>query len=108
MHPEFSCAWAGIGGTVVDTNSSPIVGQVIVLRGILDGKTIEMQTVSGINKEYGPSGFEFVLGNAPIASTALYVQLVDLNGLPLSEKISVPTSAECAKNLVLVRFKKNK
>mgnify|MGYP003507684165 CR=1 FL=1 len=108
VHPEFSCAWAGIGGTVVDTNSSPIVGQVIVLRGILDGKTIEMQTVSGINKEYGPSGFEFVLGNAPIASTALYVQLVDLNGLPLSEKISVPTSAECAKDIVLVRFQKNK
>lgn len=108
VHPEFSCAWAGIGGTVADTKNSQIVGQVIVLRGILDGKTIEMQTVSGINKEYGPSGFEFVLGNTPIASTTLYVQLVDLNGLPLSDKISVPTSSECAKNLVLVRFKKNK
>ena len=108
VHPEFACNWPGIGGTVVDVNNSHIYGQVIVLRGILDGKTIEMQTVSGINKEYGPSGFEFALGNAPIASTALYVQLVDLNGLPLSDQISVPTSADCGKNLVLVRFKKNK
>jgi hypothetical protein len=107
VHPEFSCNWAGIGGTVVDTNNSHIVGQVIVLRGTLDGKTIDQQTVSGINKEYGPSGFEFVLGNAPLASTTLYVQLVDLNGLPLSDKISVPTSADCTKNLVLMRFKKN-
>lgn len=108
IHPELACNWAGIGGTVVDANNSPIVGQVVVLRGSLDGKSIEQQTVSGINKEYGQSGFEFVLGNAPIASTGLYVQLVDLSGLPLSDKISVATSSDCTKNLVLVRFKKNK
>jgi len=106
IHPDLLCAWAGIGGTVVDANNSPIVGQVVVLRGSLDGKTIEQQTVSGINKEYGQSGFEFVLGNAPIESTLLYVQLVDLSGIPLSDKISVKTSSDCTKNLVLVRFKK--
>jgi hypothetical protein len=107
IHPDLACNWAGIGGTVVNANNSPIIGQVVVLRGLLDGKTIEQQTVSGINKEYGESGFEFVIGNTPIASTALYVQLVDLSGLPLSDKISVPTSSDCTKNLVLVRFKKN-
>jgi hypothetical protein len=108
IHPELACSWAGIGGTVVDANNSPIIGQVIVLRGTLDGKGIEQQTVSGINKEYGPSGFEFVLGSAPVASTTLIVQLVDLNNIPLSDPISVSTSSECTKNLVLVRFKKNK
>jgi hypothetical protein len=107
IYPDLACNWAGIGGTVVNANNSSIIGQVIVLRGSLDGKIVEQQTVSGINKAYGESGFEFVLGNAPIASTTLYVQLVDLNGLPLSDKISVPTSSDCAKNLVLVRFKKN-
>lgn len=107
IHPDFACSWAGIGGTVVNANNSSIIGQVVVLRGMLDGKTIEQQTVSGINKEYGESGFEFVIGNAPIASTTLYVQLVDLSGIPLSDKISVPTSSDCSKNLVLVRFKKN-
>lgn len=93
---------------MVDAKNSPIIGQVIVLRGTLDGKTIEQQTVSGINKPYGESGFEFVLGNVPVSSSTLYVQLVDLNGLPLSDRISVPTSTDCTKNLVLVRFKKNK
>ena len=108
IHPELACTWAGIGGTVVDASNSPIIGQVVVLRGTLNGSTIEQQTVSGINKEYGPSGFEFVIGNAPIASTTLFVQLVDLNNIPLSDKISVTTSSDCTKNLVLVRFKKNK
>ena len=93
---------------MVDAGNSPIIGQVVVLRGSLDGKLLEQQTVSGINKEYGESGFEFVIGTAPIASTTLYVQLVDLSGIPLSDKIAVPTSADCSKNLVLVRFKKNK
>jgi len=109
IHPDLACNWAGIGGTVVDANNSPVIGTVVVLRGTLNGSTVEQQTVSGINKEYGPSGFEFVLGNAPVASkNTLYVQLVDLQNIPLSDKISVVTSAECNKNLVIVRFKKNR
>ena len=109
IHPELACNWAGIGGTVVDLNNSPVIGMVVVLRGSLDGKSIEQQTVTGINKEYGPSGFEFVLGSAPFASSkTLYVQLVDLQNIPLSEKVFVTTSTDCGKNLVLVRFKKNR
>ena len=109
IHPDLACNWAGIGGTVVDANNSPVIGTVVVLRGTLNGNTVEQQTVSGINKEYGPSGFEFVLGNAPVASNnTLYVQLVDLQNIPLSDKVSVVTSSECNKNLVIVRFKKNR
>lgn len=106
IHPEFECNWAGIGGTVVDANNSPIIGTVVVLRGFLDGSSVEQQNLSGINKEYGPSGFEFVIGSAPIASNkTLYVQLVDLNNIPLSDKVEITTSTDCSKNLILIRFK---
>src|SRR5574341_119528 len=109
IHPDLACNWAGIGGTVVDANNSPVIGTVVVLRGTLSGSTIEQQTVSGINKEYGPSGFEFVLGNAPVASNkTLYVQLGDQQNIPLSDPVPVITSTDCNKNLVLVRFKKNR
>lgn len=109
IHPDLACNWAGIGGTVVDANNSPVIGTVVVLRGTLNGNTVEQQTVSGINKEYGPSGFEFVLGNAPVASDkTLYVQLVDLQNIPLSDKVLVVTSSDCKKNLVIVRFKKTR
>jgi len=109
IHPEFACNWAGIGGTVVDTNNSDIIGTVVVLRGFLDGKTVDLTTVSGINKEYGQSGYEFVLGTAPIASNkTLYVQLIDQSGVPLSDKVEIITSGDCTKNLVIVRFKKNR
>lgn len=109
IHPEAACNWAGVGGTVVDSNNAHLIGMVVVLRGFLDGKTVDLTTVTGINKEYGPSGFEFVLGDAPVASNkTLYVQLVDQSGLPLSDKVEISTSADCAKNLVIVKFKKNK
>ena len=109
IHPDLACNWAGIGGTVVDTNGSHIVGTVVVLRGTLNGSTVEQQTVTGINKEYGQSGFEFVIGNAPVESRGtLYVQLVDLQNIPLSDQVVINTSSDCTKNLVLVRFKKNR
>lgn len=107
IHPESACNWAGIGGTVVDKNNSHLIGMVVVLRGFLDGKTMDLTTVTGINKEYGPSGYEFVIGSAPIASDkTMYVQLVDQSGVPLSDKITVSTFNDCSRNLVLLRFKK--
>jgi hypothetical protein len=109
IHPDLACNWAGIGGTVVDANNSPVIGTVVVLRGTLNGNSIEQQTVSGINKEYGPSGFEFVLGNAPVESNkTLFVQLVDQQNIPLSDPVQITTSTDCSKNLVMVRFKRNR
>jgi hypothetical protein len=109
IHPELACNWAGVGGTVVDANNSPVIGIVVILRGTLNGSTVEQTTVSGINKEYGPSGFEFVLGTAPVASEeTLYVQLVDQQSIPISDPVQITTSTECTKNLVMVRFKRNR
>jgi len=94
---------------VVDSNNGHLIGTVVVLRGTLGGSTIDLTTVTGINKEYGLSGFEFVIGNAPVASNkTIYVQLVDQSGIPLSDKVELTTSADCSKNLVLVRFKKTR
>jgi hypothetical protein len=108
-HPELACNWAGIGGTVVDANDSHVIGAIVVLRGTFNGNTIEQQSVSGINKEYGPSGFEFVLGSAPVESNeTLLVQLVDQLNIPLSDPVQISTSTDCSKNLVLIRFKRNR
>lgn len=106
---EDGCNWQGVGGTVDDRDSSPVIGIVVRLGGTYNGKTVELTTVSGVNPEYGKSGFEFELGSTPINSNdKIYVQLLDQAGLPLSEKITIDTFEDCKKNLVLVRFKKNR
>jgi hypothetical protein len=104
-----SCNWQGVGGTVDDQNSSPIVGIVVHLEGMYAGKKVELTTVSGINQEYGKSGFEFMLGEKPVDSRdTLYVQLLDQAGLPLSDRVYFDTFDDCDRNLILVRFKKNR
>jgi hypothetical protein len=109
IHPESACNWLGVGGTVVDSNNSDVIGIVVRLVGTLNGKRVEMTQVSGVTPAYGKSGFEFFLGAVPIASKGtLYVQLLDLAGLPLSQNVYVDTYNDCSKNLVLVRFKKNR
>lgn len=103
------CGWFGVGGTVDDVNNEPITGVVVRLNGVLNGKPIELTTLSGISPGYGKAGYEFYLGNVPLSSSEeLYVQLLDEAGMPLSEKVFLSTSADCERNLILVRFKMNR
>lgn len=107
IHPDTTCNWLGVGGTVVDENDSPLLGVVVRVQGELIGEIVDMTTVSGVSPYYGKSsGFEFLLGDAPIPSDgeSLYLRLYDQGGLPLSDEVRFSTSAECDKNLVLIRF----
>jgi hypothetical protein len=107
IHPDTACNWLGVGGTVEDMDKSPLLGVVIRVQGTLVGSTVDMTTVTGVSPSYGKSGFEFILGQAPLPSDdTLYIRLYDQAGLPLSDKIYFSTSAECNQNLVLIRFKK--
>lgn len=109
IHPDDACNWLGVGGTVVDSNNAPLVFQVVRIVGTLNGKSVAMTNASGVNTEYGPSGFEFKLGTVPVSSNdSLYLQLLDQAGLPLSDNIYIDTFNDCKKNLILVRFKKNR
>lgn len=106
IHPETSCDWLGIGGTVEDKNKSPMLGVVVRVQGELAETPVDIMTVSGVSQVYGKSGFEFVLGNLPLPSTdTLWVRLFDTAGLPLSDQIFISTSGDCTKNLTLIRFK---
>lgn len=103
------CNWQGVGGTVDDADNSPIIGMVLRLTGTLNGKNINLTTVSGVSPDYGKSGFEFVLGTTPVASSSpLTLQLLDQAGLPLAGNVYITTYNDCKKNLILVRFKKNR
>ena len=65
-----------------------------------------MPKLRGALAQYGPSGYEFKLSDAPVDSIQnLYVQLLDQADLPLSEKFYFDTFNDCERNLVLVNFK---
>jgi hypothetical protein len=103
------CNWQGVAGSVLDADNSDMVGMVVRIVGTYNGKSINMTTVSGVSPDYGRSGFEFVLSTTPISTKGtLYLQLLDQAGEPQSENAYLDTFNSCQKNLVLVRFRKNR
>ncbi|GAB1469285.1 hypothetical protein MASR2M66_01610 [Chloroflexota bacterium] len=109
IHAEEACNWQGVAGTVLDANNAEMLGIAVRLSGFYNGKSKNELTVSGIAPAYGKSGFEFFLGSVPIGSDGLLtIQILDQAGLPLSDPITINTYADCTKNLVLVKFKKNR
>ena len=61
--------------------------------------------MTGLAPQYGQGGFEFTLANQLIATTGtLWIQLLDQQNLPLSERIYFDTYNDCEKNLVIIYF----
>jgi hypothetical protein len=96
-----------VAGQALDAKNKPVIGLFVKLGGNIPGKTFfpPLTTLTGIDKIYGQSGFEFDLKVAPVSSSqGLWVQLVDQSDAPLSEQYKFATYADCKKNLILIRF----
>lgn len=107
FHPEAGCNWMGVAGQVLDLSGAPIsTGIVIQLSGVYGGTFVEKTSLTGIAPQYGLAGYEFYLGDKPIASNkTLWVQLLDQAGAPISEKIFFETYGDCERNLIFINFK---
>ena len=107
-YPEAGCDWMGVAGRVFDLRDSVILGQQVQLGGVLPGAPGPGDfslTLTGLATRYGAGFYEFTLANRPIASNGtLWLQVLDQQGLPMSDKVYFDTSAECDKNLILVDF----
>jgi hypothetical protein len=77
--------------------------------GMLGEMTISQLKLSGSAAAYGSSGFEFVLGDKPVASSqTLWIQLFDITGKALTNKIYFDTFDDCNQNLVKITFKRTR
>lgn len=105
FYPNLDCNWLIIGGQVVDFKNEPVIGLTLHLFGELGGVTIDQQVLSGSATIYGESGYEFRLeGLAVNSSDTLFLQLVDTNGLPLSQAYGLQTYDDCQKNMLIIKF----
>jgi hypothetical protein len=99
----------GVAGQVIDVDGAPVLGLIIEVGGLLDGKRIGSPTLlqaTGLATAYGAAGYEVKLADEPIASVGtLWIQVLDQAGLPLSDKITFDTYDDCERNLVVIYFK---
>jgi hypothetical protein len=108
QHPELACNWMGVIGSVVGKDNKPVIGMMVRLGGNAPGITIDSNTftLTGAAMTNSGLGYEFTLAEQPVASKkALWIQLLDQSGVPLSEKTFFDTYEDCQKNLILIDFK---
>lgn len=106
FYPNSECESLFIAGQVWDLAGEPVVGLTLHLFGELGGVEIDQQVVSGSATIYGESGYEFRLEGLVVnSSDRLFLQLVDTNGLPLSNPFGLRTYEDCQKNMILVNLK---
>jgi hypothetical protein len=108
--PELGCNWMGVGGEIRDLSGAPKTQVIIVLGGTLSGNLVDPSgqkySLSGVAPKYGVAGYEFVLADKPVASRqTLWIQLLDQNEAPISDKIYFDTFDDCNRNLIFLSFK---
>ena len=107
LYPESGCSWMGIAGQVFDQNGAPLNNMVISVKGILDGKAVDLLALTGMAPDYGPGGYEIKLADKVIASKGgLTIIVYDLQGKQLSDAVKLDTFNDCSQNLIITNFKK--
>lgn len=104
-HPELGCNYLGIAGQIFDRDGVPAKMLVVEAGGVLQGTDLFALSLSGITPNFGPGGFEIMLSDHVIESNdSVWIQVFDLQGNPLSDRVLVDTLADCQRNLALVNF----
>ncbi len=105
LKPNSGCNWVGVAGQVFDLQRRPVMGVRVWLRGTYNGKRVDLLSLTLESSPYGPSGFEFTLGDTPLNSTGqLSIQLLDQANIPISERVYFDTYEDCQKNLIIINF----
>lgn len=109
LYPDRGCSWMGVGGQVLDLQGRGVPGAIVMLGGSLGDDQISLNSMTGTALQFGPAGYEFTLGDMPVASSGrLWVRLVDQSNLPLSERVYFDTFSDCTRNLIVINFKQVK
>lgn len=105
VYPDLGCKWMGVGGQVFGMDATPLEGYIVQVGGTLDGKDTLGLALTGGTTPLGPGGYTVKAADQPIASQAtLWVQLFDVSGKPLSNKLYFDTYSDCERNLILINF----
>jgi hypothetical protein len=107
-HPSAGCNWMGVAGQVFAEDGKPLLNKVVLVQGKINGATFENVGITGVPEAdiYGPGGFEIKISDQVLASqNLLAIQIFNLEGISISEKVFFDTLEDCEKNLIIINFK---
>ncbi|GEM_PF-3093759 len=100
-HPDLGCNWQGLGGQVLGMQGEPLTGFTIRVEGVTD-PTLVLETVSGAETAYGPSGWELQLAGGP--NSHVYRVTLYQGQRRVSDPKVVAFPNDCARNLGIMNF----
>ena len=107
---DLGCSWLGVAGQIFSADGQVQKDIVIRAGGEVKGNSVIEEMVMplaepDIDLAYGPGGFELTLAES-VAETdgEVWIQLFNLEGDPLSDKVYLTTYDDCLKNLILLNF----
>lgn len=105
---SLDCDFMGVAGQALNDEGAPVVGLQVRITGNLAGTTLDLLSITGSAQDYGPGGYEIQIADAPVASTGtVFLQLLNVSGVPLSDVIAFDTKNDCGQNLILMNFSQN-
>jgi len=105
-HPN-GCDGIYFAGNVIDTEGNPLAGMLVIAAGTLGDTPLEVEpSLSGLNPEFSPSGWQIKLSETLLdSSETVYIALYSLESAePVSELIYVNTYNDCDRNMIMVNF----
>ena len=106
-YPDAGCNWLGVAGQVFGASGKPLINTVVWVRGTIQNQAIEKVVLTGTSEgnKYGPGGYEAFLSGTAIDTSGIFsIQILDLDGNILSDRIYFDTSSACTENLIILNF----
>lgn len=105
VYAEAGCSWLGVGGQVFGADGVPITGLTVIAGGTLAGHPVGGVGITGMETNIGEGGFAITLADHPVDSAGtVWIQIVDDNNQPISDKVFFNTIEDCNQNFILVNF----
>jgi hypothetical protein len=102
----YTANWQGIAGLVFDPQLKHLPNILVHAWGDPPLGATGQDVLAGTFDRYGPSGWEFTLGDK-LTSGTWHVQLVDDSGQPLSDEVEIVMQGDPRANLAFIIFRQN-
>ena len=109
-HDDLGCDWLGVAGQIFSSEGQVQKDIVIRAGGEINGNSVVEEMTMPLAEPdndlaYGPGGFELTLAvSLADSESEVWIQLFNLGGDPLSDKVFLTTYDDCQKNLILLNF----
>lgn len=106
LYPGRACTWTGVGGQVSDLSGRPVTGINVQMYGMVDGRSMNVITLTGTALKYGEGGYEFTISEESLVASkgVFWIQLIDQQRNPLSKRVVFDTHDDCSRNLIVINF----